>query len=239
MTMSDNTRNVLFGQGDVNGIITPLIPFNCVYDLDVGIVRFMYENGYTNNSDIMNTEFFQIFKSGNIKLISTLYSRVDENPLRLFIYDNKVADEMYIEFMSKYINDITRSSVHTGIYEIATAFKTEKSIAASIIYSNQTEYDMIKYDRRLAGIQLVSLEDLRDIEDYNLFFFKSLEDMYISMIGPKVKSDSVYIMDYRFNYNEKGTDLKDCPFYAQLEVNRNTINVINAYDRNRLHMEES
>ena len=96
------TRNVMFGQGDVNGIITPLIPFNCVYDLDVGIVRFMYENGYTNNSDLMDTNFFKIFNKGNRGLISTLYSRVDENPLYLFMNDQKLADDFYVDLMKKY-----------------------------------------------------------------------------------------------------------------------------------------
>jgi len=67
--MSTSTRSIVFGQGDVNGIITPLIPFNCVYDLDVGLIRFMYENGYTNNSELIDGTFFNPFIMRDIVVI--------------------------------------------------------------------------------------------------------------------------------------------------------------------------
>ena len=232
--MSTNTRSIIFGQGDVNGIITPLIPFNCVYDLDVGLVRFMYENGYTNNSELVDSTFFNPFIMRNI--VVKLYSRLDENPLNLFM--NQSTDEIYNEFMSKHYEKIVRSSVHTGIYDLCSKFRTEKSVKGYIMYSNEAEYYMLRGDERLKGIELVDLESIsNDLAEYNTFFFKSTDDMYITMFAEKIKSKSVYILDYRFNFNENGL-LKDCPNLGTLELNRNIINVINVYDKQRLGMGE-
>ena len=232
--MSTSTRNIIFGQGDVNGIITPLIPFNCIYDLDVGLVRFMYENGYTNNTELIDSSFFEPFIMRNI--VVSLYSRLEENPLRLFV--NRNEDEFYNEFMSKYYEKIVRSSVHTGIYDLCSTFRTEKSVKGSIIYSNDAEYYMLKGDQRLKGIELIDLESLsKDLAEYNTFFFKSIDDMYISLFTNKIHSKSIYILDYRFNFKENGT-LKDSPNIGTLELNRNTINIINVYDKRRLGMGE-
>lgn len=232
--MSTNTRNIIFGQGDVNGIITPLIPFNCVYDLDVGLVRFMYENGYTNNNDIVDGTFFNPFIMRNI--VVRLYTRVDENPLNLFVSES--TDELYNEFMSKYYEKIVRSSVHTGIYDLCSTFRTEKSVKGSIIYSNEAEYYMLRGDERLKGVELVDLDSLSsDFTEFNTFFFKSVDDMYITAFADKIKSKSIYILDYKFNFSKEGT-IRNTSSINTLEVNRNIINIINVYDKQRLGMGE-
>ena len=232
--MSTSTRSIVFGQGDVNGIITPLIPFNCVYDLDVGLIRFMYENGYTNNSELIDGTFFNPFIMRDI--VVRLYSRLDENPLNLFM--NQSADEIYNEFMSKHYEEIVRSSVHTGIYDLCSTFRTEKSVKGYIPYSNEAEYYMLRGDERLKGIEFVDLDNIStDLAEYNMFFFKSIDDMYISMFTDRIKSKSVYMLDYRFNFDENGL-LKVNPNIETLEINRNTINIINVYDKQRLGMGE-
>lgn len=232
--MPTSTRSIIFGQGDVNGIITPLIPFNCVYDLDVGLVRFMYENGYTNNSELIDGSFFKPFIMRNI--VVSLYSRLEENPLSLFMEEN--ADEFYNEFMSRYYEKIVRSSVHTGIYDLCSTFRTEKSVKGSIIYSNEAEYYMLRGDERLKGVELVDMESLsKDLAEYNTFFFKSTDDMYITLFAEKIHSKSIYILDYKFNFKKDGT-LKNNPSMGLLELNRNTFNIINVYDKQRLGMGE-
>lgn len=238
MMMNNSIRQVAFGYGDVNGIITPLIPFNCIYDIDFGLVRFMYENGYTSNKDLIDPSFFDLFKEDTRKVILKLYSREEENPLKLFTKENVDADNLYVEFMKNCYKRIIRSSVHTGIYEICSEFKNEKSIKASILYSNEDEYYMLKDDPRLEGIDLIDLDQVnKKIKEFNLFFFKSIDDMYIDLFAKKIHSKAVYFLDYKYNFNKQGA-LKESVYTDILEVNRNILNIINVYDRSRLGMEE-
>ena len=232
-----STRTILFGQGEVNGIITPLIPFNCIYDIDFGLIRYMYENGFTANSDLLNPEFFAPFENGDIRsIIIKLYTRTEENPLKLFLKNPSEADNLYNEFMETYYEDIIRSSVHTGIYELCTEFKTEKSISATIIYSNEAEYYMLK-DKNLEHIELVDLDELKpDLSKYNSVYFKSTDDPYIDLLVKRLHSKTIYFLDYGFNL--KDNSIKENAYTVGLKVNRNRINIINAYDHIRLGMEE-
>ena len=97
---------------------------------------------------------------------------------------------------------------------------------------------MLRGDERLKGIEFVDLDNIStDLAEYNMFFFKSIDDMYISMFTDRIKSKSVYMLDYRFNFDENGL-LKVNPNIETLEINRNTINIINVYDKQRLGMGE-
>ena len=234
-----STRTILYGQGDVNGIITPLIPFNCVYDLDFGLVRFMYENGYTNNTDLLNPIFFKPFETDPRKIIIELYNRKTENPLELFLNNVNEADDLYNQFMKSKYEPIIRSSVHTGLYEMITSFKSEKSIKASIIYSNEAEYYMLREDKLLKHVEFIDLSNLLPrvkSKEFNAFFFKSMDDMYIDILTKYITSSTVYILDFAFNFDDE--ELKNTAYNAALRVNRNDINIISVYDKSRLGMEE-
>lgn len=234
-----SARTILYGQGDVNGIITPLIPFNCVYDLDFGLIRFMYENGYTNNDDMLDPSFFKPFETDLRKIIIKLYNRKTENPLELFLNNVNEADDLYNQFMRDKYEPIIRSAVHTGIYEMITTFKSEKSIKASIIYSNEAEYYMLKEDKLLKHVEFIDLENLLPrvkAKEFNAVFFKSLDDMYIDLLAKYITSSTVYILDYSFNFEDEA--LRNTSYNAVLRINRNDINIISVYDRSRLGMEE-
>lgn len=232
------TRTVLFGQGDVNGIITPLIPFNCIYDVDFGLVRYMYENGYTQNDDLLDPGFFAPFKGDVRKIIAQLYQREDENPLTLFLRNNNDAEELYLEFLQKHYERIIRSSVHTGIYELCVNFKNEKSIKAGIVYSSEAEYYMLSTDDNLSHIELIDIDNLKPrMNEFNSFFFRSTNDFYLELFSKFIKSSSIFFLDYNFNLDSSG--VKRNTLTAALRVNRNEINIINTYDHTRLGMEET
>lgn len=236
--MSTITRNISFGLGDVKGIITPLIPLNCIYDYDVGVMRFMYETGYYKSCDC-NQEFFELFMTNPKKAIASLYAREDENPLVGYVYYSKDAlDLLYSALFKEHGTKILHASVRTGIYDLCVAMNNENSVKGSIIYKNSDEYEFLKNDRRLAHMELVDLEYIKNLDDYNCLYFKSLEDAYLSLFINKINSKSIYILDYRYNFNKDG-DLISTNNHLQLKNNRNIINIINAYDKSRLGMEVS
>ena len=233
-------RNIAFGFGDDTAIMNPLIPFNCVYDIDFGLIRYMYENGYTTNNDLVDPGFFTLLYYDRKKMVSQLYTRKEENPLKLCLRNTEDADDLYNQFMESDYGRIIRSSVRTGIYEMCELFKDQNTIRAGIIYSSEAEYYMLSNDENLKHIELVDLETVKHrINDFSIYFFKSTQDMYIDLLTPLLRTKSIYILDYRFNFNEDDTKLRDSSYIGELVLNRNVINIISAYDRERLGMEES
>lgn len=240
MTPRNSTRTVVFGHGDDKNIMNPLIPFNCVYDIDFGVIRYMYENGYTANAELVDPGFFSLLDTDRRRMIIELYSREDENPLSLCLRHTRDANDLYNQFMEADYETIIHSAVHTGVYEMCRLFEDQSSIRPGIIYSTESEYYMLKNDENLKHVEFIDLETVKHrIKDFNIYFFKSIDDMYIDLLTPLLHTKSIYIMDYRFNFDETGEDLRKSVYTGTLLLNRNVINVINAYDRKRLGMEES
>lgn len=231
----NSKRTILFGQGDDKAIMNPMIPFNCIYDLDFGLIQYMKNFGYTNNKDLVKQEFFN---RTNVEIVRDLYSRTDENPLSLCIKGNNDLDDMYNQFMSSDYDNIARSSIMTGIYDLCTLFKGEVSIRACILYSSEVEYYMLSKDDNLKHIELVDLENAKHrINENNIFFFKSLDDMYIDLLTPLIHSSSIYLLDYNYNFGDDGS-LKDTVYRARLVLQRNVFNIISAFNRSLLYDEE-
>lgn len=225
---------IQMGQGDTIGIIRPLVPFNCIFDTDIGMIELI-RNEY-RSPDIFNIEYLDSFTS-NRDLIGILYHRKCLNPLLLFMNnkeDTETADDLYNQFMDTKYVDILQHSVYTGLYKLVSYFNYSEEIAPILAYANDTEEYILSSNKTLSNFKRVNINDIvNTCTDMNVFYFKSASDSYFTISLPILKSKNIMILDYGFNFDEEG-GIVATKETATAELNRCQYSIINAYNRKEI-----
>lgn len=231
----DTTRTIKMGEGDVVGIVTPVIPFNCIYDVDVGLVELV-RNEF-RDPDVFNLDLLDSF-SDRRRLINYLYQREHFNPLISFMKnpEEEVAKDYYDQFMTKKYDRVLNYSVFTGLYDMISLFPDAEEVSGTIIYANDLEKKVLEEDldnikRKLHFIDIYELNDNAKI--YNAYFVKSVDDKYFSLFMKFARSVTFYILDYKYNFNDDG-ELLDTKDTLAAQVAHCPINIINAYNIEKL-----
>ena len=135
-------RKILPDKGDMNGIMSPMIPFNMIVDTDIGLFAIILK--YYLDPKVFNESFFKDHKI--VDLIHILYNREKENPLYLCInqgYEDS-CDSLYEELIVDKYAEILQLSVKTEFYKLIRSFNLQRDISLTIVCNRQEEIDLLK-----------------------------------------------------------------------------------------------
>jgi len=184
------------GSVDTGGINTPLVSFDCIIDTDFGLLSLI-DKDYLDSS-IFDIEFFNnnhIIKN----MVRELYKRELKNPLSICVKDKDYdIDSLYAEFMSSKYKEILEKSMVTEIYNLLEQFKLSGDVKGSVVCYSQDEVDCLKELPLFKQYPIYLLEEV-DIDNYNQFFFRYIDDKYINHMSKYIKNKSIYIMNHKFN----------------------------------------
>lgn len=205
--------------------VNVLIPFDCIMDIDTGLLKVI-KNDYSN--DIV-FDMSKITDEESMKDL-TLHNHYN-NPVELIIrddYKDKV-DLFYNQFMESEYENILKNSPFNSIQEFA--YKTIISGFGRVTFlvfnnlQNLIVEDIFKGS--FETLNLNSLEEL-DVNRFDDIFLKRYKD------GTKIKNlkgKYLYILDYKFNYDEDGKIL-DPIISMQIGLD-NSIRIISPYSERR------
>lgn len=234
--MPTEKKQLLFNEGLTVGTYSPLIPFSCIFDINVGLITLIAKE---YRSNIFNIDRIDKLLKDRRTLIYALYQRKFENPLLEFMVNPNYeeAEDMYQQFINQRYPDILDNSVHTGLYELCLRFAQTQDIRASIFYSKKEELALLQEDEDLSKVDFVDGKTvITTIDNYSQFFINSLYGKYTEELMKRLDHRNIYILDYKYNFDEKGKFI-EAPSIIGFEAARNTLNIINAYDISRLRKE--
>jgi len=230
-------KTIKYGEGGLAGNYSPLIPFSCIFDIPVGLIILISKE--YRAGDIFNIEKIDSLLKDRRDLIFYLYQRRLENPLLEFmIHPNfEEAEDMYKQFMNTRYKDILNNCVHTGIYELCLLLKDNNDIDLGIYYTRKEELELLESDPELQSIHFLDGRELIEkIDNFSQFFINTLYGSFIVGLMKRLTHRNIYVLDYKYNFNEDG-EFVDAPSVIAFESERNTLNIINAYDISRLRKE--
>lgn len=214
-----------------------LIPFNCLYDIDFGLIRLIEED--YRSPDVFNLDFYNNYQNKDKKLILDLYKRKVQNPLLLIMKDSndiKTADSYYQQFLSREDTyaKIIDICVYTGIYRLI--LNNEKiglnELSFSILYGNDVEYKELSNNPLFKKYDLYSENELLKLNkiSFSSMFFKSPNDIYLEKIKDKINNVTLYFLDFEYNFDQEDQLInKDLLNY--FSINRDCeISTISVYD---------
>lgn len=220
---------IKMGEGDTIGIIKPLIPFNCLVDIDVGLVELI-RNKY-RSPDIFNIRLLDSFKSRQ-DLIKFMYNRDQYNPILPFMNnteDQETANDLYLQFIEKEYINIVGLSPYTGLYSLVNLCNSAEEIAPMITFSDSIEEEVFNRDIVLKKVKSVFIDDIPLFcSKVDVFFFRSVVDPYFIAALPLLSSKNITILDYKFNFDADGSMIVSEESVVA-EMNRCYFNVINVY----------
>ena len=230
---NEGTRDISYSINNTLTVAVPVIPFNCLFDTDVGLLKLI-ENEYLEGGYFDN-KFFEEHQS-NISLVRDLYQRPELNPLLLCLKDKSLADDLYNQFIEQKYKDIIENSVYTGIFDLCSWNNIAEDMKITIVYTRQEELDFLNHNIELfKDFRINYLGDFisENISKTKQFFIKSVtKDIYLVNMCRYIMSSSVYILDYEFNF--KDNNLINNEYTLCLDMNRCRIYAINAFDKRKL-----
>lgn len=184
------------------------IPFNMIYDIDFGIVRYIRDN--YKNADIYN---IGVLNMEDIFLKDLLRLRQEYNPVLLCLNDSEnysYADIIYEDIISNHYSEVIQKSVKTAIADFISFLDntTDGQIIVTVICSNDLEKKFIikEFDEYKEGKSYIIMHKC-NANMYDPLFVKSLKDLpkYYTNIG----CNNIYLARYGFNiqYDNDGQEL--------------------------------
>lgn len=179
-------------------ILTPIIPFDLLIDIDVGIIRMI--NDKYHNEEV----FYKGIMEAPIKqLIYFLYNRENKNPLSILCdLDNKIIDTYYNQFIDSEYEFIVKYSIPTNLLDLWKLYSTSEAIRPYVLCKNDIQkYYINKLIKNYSTIKIIE-GDIKDIDPsiYDPIYFKYYEDT-IKLMN-KLKANNIYIANYKFNFSD-------------------------------------
>ena len=184
-------------------LMTPLISFRCIIDLDIGILSYVIEN-YPDNAYF---NFDKLKTLDTIGLIKMLYNREQINQLSIIVSNIKY--DTYKELIEEKEEDIIQRSLSTEIYNLIQQFKSSGDIKPSILYYTKEELNYIHSDDILNSFPCIDVNDVTEeiFLHYMQFWFKDVEETHkFIKFGLKHPARSYYIADIAYNIKDDNPD---------------------------------
>jgi hypothetical protein len=149
------TTNISYSISNTMGVISPLITFDSLFDISVGIISLIkleYADPEVFNIDLLNT----LNSKKDISRFSA--NREFSNPVLAIMNNTEdidTAKDLYNQFISKRYNDILTLSVYTGIYDMISNIYAD-DIRYTVVYSKPEEKKLLEE----LGINSIPLQDL-------------------------------------------------------------------------------
>ena len=201
----DFMNEMLTGVATPGASQTPLISFNSIYDLDIGLIKLI-QNEYLDES-IFDKNFF------NRPLLSMIYDsyhRENFNPLTMFSKskDMELLDEYYNQFMERRKADIIELCVKSEMENLIQLFVDSKEIFNTIIYHDELELKELQSNESLAKCKFIHVRDLSKpvLRQFTQFYVKDIRELkYLSLTEG---SKTFYISSFRPNFNLETMEIK-------------------------------
>lgn len=237
--MKPKKADIKFGEGNTMNTMVLLIPFNCIFDTDVGLIKVI-KYSYFDTSVFKQNVLDSIVTNKDI--VEFVYNCPYNNILQSILINNdkEEADEYYKQFMEAEYSNILANSVFTGVLDLLNRLEDEPDIKFTICCMKHEEVDFIKSIIPDDNLEIKLLRDIiPKINMYKQFFFKSVvSDEYFEYLFRFLSSNTIYLLDYYRNFEENG-DLKDSEEFAVAEdVRRNRTSIINAFDNQTIKRKE-
>jgi hypothetical protein len=175
-----------------------------------------------------------------------LYTRAETNPLvGLMINPNlETAIDFYRQFKEKEYPTMIENGVFTGLYKLCVMFKSTPEIHPYIYYRNEYELEFLnRFKKEFEGINFVDQQYVNEnVEQFNQFYVKNVNDSYTNGLSTRLDHKTIYVLNYGFNFQPAEDDpnmveLKNSPAIIELELRRNHVNIVSAYDIDKLRKE--
>lgn len=218
--------------------LSPVIPFNLVYDTDYGIIRYIRDTCKdAPNYDAGVLNLHKIF------LIQLLANRDVVNPVHLVMEDDEEfkeqADEIYENIMKYDYAEVLARSINTAIYDYVSLLgKTEGVVTPYILCKRDEEVDFIRsnFEPYKEGSCKITIGKV-DANKYDPLFTKSIQDM--PEMYYNVGGNNIYLARYPFNVDtdENGKEIPKADGSILL-FTRNKCNIINVYKKEYMNPEQ-
>jgi sugar/nucleoside kinase (ribokinase family) len=204
--------------------LTPLIPFDCIVDTDVGLIQLVNDQ-YMDRS-VFNVEMFD--KSLG-EMILDLYFRKVENPLYIYANPNiehEVLDEYYKEFFESKYDLILERSPGTEMQNVIELFQsTGGDVFPTVLCKDDMSENFIK---EALKIQTVRMEDINEqsMKQYTHVYFKYITQM--EQFEGYLYGKFVYNTTHRLNLNDDNDKLKEYDFLERISK-KNSMHLLDLY----------
>ena len=227
-------QKITFGAANTLNVAVPLFSFDSLFDSDVGLIKLI-DMGYASE-EYFDIDFFKQYDN-NRSIVNILYKRKEVNPLLLCLKNKDHADLLYKKFFEEKYVDILKLSVFTGVFYLLLATLEMDDIRPSIVYKSDIEADFLSIIDPISTVPKIDIrelvEDKKKIFNYKQFYFKRTDDIYINSILPSLIENSIYFLDYGFNVDEEHKLIIN-KNTEQLQLQFNSLLIINAFDNDRL-----
>ena len=176
--------------------IKVLLPFELIYDIDVGLVKFI-RNNY-QDSDIFKDYLFDM---DDDEIVGNLTTRMYENPLYGLSkdeIDHSEIDELYDDFIKTKYKEIIELSPETYLASVFEVCSKTKGMNYSIYYKSELEGEKLK-ENGFSNENLIDCTEspmnLRKMKEFDIIYAKYPKD-----IPKKIEGKNLYFADYPYNY---------------------------------------
>jgi hypothetical protein len=234
--MTDKKSIIQFGEGNTNGVLVPLISFDCIIDTDFGLLNLI-DREYLDK-DVFSVDFFDTHHT-NKAMVKALYERKDKNPLLLCMKNPDInkANEMYKDFMKERYKDILDVSMATEVYNLISTLKTYGDIRVSVVCENEFEVRLLKSLKNTSTVPIYKMENLPSPDMFQQFYFKYINGFYTQMLIKYLNTKNIYFAAYDFNLNpekdEEDEKLKN-EYLLAFQLTRNDLHSFDLYNRSKL-----
>lgn len=179
-----------------------LIPFNMIYDIDIGI--FLLIKTKYNNPEYIDQNIVQMTHN-NFKYMMSKITKYD--PLSILLkneYQNNSIDILNDIFKTQY-DEILKLAEPTDLLGLMSVYMKTSLVKISILCDNEIQFNIIKNNNVLKGVNIIidNNNSKLNIENYDSIFIKKYEDI---LKFRKVQGKSIFIGNYKFNHDETSTE---------------------------------
>lgn len=212
----------------------PIVTFNQIIDTDLGLLQ-MINNKYHNT----NTFYWSLLEAQAKLKLGLLYNRKHSNPLTVIAKDRdniELLDEYYDQFMKEEYVAILKESIITRLYNAVKEFTLNSYVQVTIVCKNSLEENYLnKIDKDLSSkcsivVDKNGYSSLLKDDKYSPVYIKNVEDS-IPLLD-KLKGRSIFIADYRFNF-EDDERTKFINNYQEVLGAISNVRVYNIYDKEK------
>lgn len=226
--LTTNVQNVV-------GVLTPLMFFDCLFDLDFGLICTVAKN-------YLDPEIFdpKLSSTPVREIIKTLYNRKVRNPLIPFMRSSKLseADSLLDEFLNdeETYQEIIQYSSRTGLYSLLQTFTLHAEIKPTVIIPDAI--CMEKWNSTWNNprkVDTVMLDELtqNSMKDYQQIYCKNPESVLeFEKRGISINDKTIYVAAYHFNLYAESDEISNAAMRIIAEGNR--IDIIDLYNRELL-----
>lgn len=212
---------------------TPAFSFHTIIDEDISILSYIILNYYDTSifdfSEAMHVDFGEV--------ISRIYYRKEENPLKLFMVegaDESFVDECYYEFINEKEEEILANSIYTEIPKLIRSFQDSAGINPVIFYYNDAQKTALDAFDLLKDIPKIPVKDVTN-DRYSQIYLKDYTE---AKNFPDLINKTFYFATSGRNVEVfTNGDFINIKELDMLAANRNHISLYDLYNSNIVNEE--